>query len=102
MTAPNELLFCHCEESRESGTTKQSQLKSKIASLLSVDRNDIIFNARNAVACAVCFGATDKSVTVALVAAILSLLAVLVCVFAGVITFFINIHNRLWNKPAPV
>ena len=69
-------------------------MKCRTAIIKGVVLTGILAQSRTASACAVCFGASDKSVTFGLAAAILSLLAILVCIFAGVISFFINIHKR--------
>jgi len=50
--------------------------------------------AQNLYACAVCFGATEISVLVGLKMAILTLLGILLSVFVGLVTFFIQMQRR--------
>lgn len=55
---------------------------------------------RAALACSVCFGGSDANELVALKVGIFTMLGVLLCIFAGVISFFINMRKRTKNLAA--
>lgn len=52
------------------------------------------FSTAKAFACAVCFGAADSSVKIALALAIITLLMMLLGVLSGIVAFFMNMQKR--------